>query len=69
MWDVLTAILVFTEWVMTGKILGHMLRIANIGFLYYYGSMSEQAKEAALRDFDKDPTKKILVSELCKWCP
>lgn len=55
---------VFFQFIMTGKVLGRMLESAGISFLYFTGAMSQQQKNKALADFEDDPEKKILVSEL-----
>lgn len=46
---------------MTGKVLGRMLELADIPFLYFFGDNTERQKARALIAFQQDPTKKILV--------
>lgn len=41
--------------------LGQMLGMANVPFLYYYGNMTSKQHEKALEQFDSNPDKKILV--------
>lgn len=53
---------VFTQWVVTGKILGYMLEKARIGFVYLYGPLSEMQRKVALEAFQTEPDIKILVS-------
>ncbi|KAH6894555.1 SNF2 family N-terminal domain-containing protein [Thelonectria olida] len=57
-------IIVFTEFVMTGKVLGRMLELANVPFLFYYGTMGAAKKSEALESFKEDPKKKILLASL-----
>ncbi|KAM4058895.1 type III restriction enzyme, res subunit [Hirsutella rhossiliensis] len=57
-------IIVFVQFIMTGKVLGRMLEGAGISFLYYTGALSQQQKNKALGDFAQDPTKKILISTM-----
>lgn len=53
---------VFTQFVMTGKILGQMLNEAGIGFLYYYGNVSAGKREKAIETFRDDPLANVMVS-------
>ncbi|UNI16803.1 hypothetical protein JDV02_003205 [Purpureocillium takamizusanense] len=55
-------IIVFVQFIMTAKVLGRMLELANGSFLYYVGTMTQTQKITALDDFKQDPSKKILVS-------
>ncbi|KAF7563350.1 hypothetical protein G7046_g764 [Stylonectria norvegica] len=57
-------IIVFTQFIMTGKILGHMLNLAMVPFVYLYGSGSEKNKKKTISDFKEDPEKKILLASL-----
>ena len=53
---------VFTQYLMTGKVLGWMLQSAGFEFLYYYGVMSPRQKKKTIEDFNTDPRKKIMVT-------
>lgn len=53
---------VFTLNVTTAKVLGSMLKHARIGFVYYFGIMSEKKKKKALEMFKKSPTTNVFVS-------
>lgn len=57
-------VLVFTQFIMTGKILGSMLEKANCQFVYYYGSLDGEQKRKAIDKFKQDDETKILVSAL-----
>ena len=53
----------FTQFISTGKVLGYMLGLANVKFLYYYGSMSKGQKDRALKTFKTDLNVQVLVSK------
>jgi SNF2 family DNA or RNA helicase len=55
-------IIVFTEFKMTGGIIGRMLDAEGIPFLYFYGDMSQEAKQNALHAFEQRKEIKVLVS-------
>jgi SNF2 family DNA or RNA helicase len=55
-------IIVFTQWVMVGRILGRVLEQEQIKFLYYFGEMSREEKEDNIKDFHSKPDIKVLVS-------
>lgn len=59
--NLLTTGTVFTEFVMTSKVLGRMLEHANIPFLFYNGRVGTTQKSKAIRSFQEEPEKKILV--------
>ncbi|KAI6784794.1 P-loop containing nucleoside triphosphate hydrolase protein [Emericellopsis cladophorae] len=42
-------------------VLGHMLQVANIPFLYYYGELCPEAKSKAVKGFQTDPSKKVML--------
>jgi superfamily II DNA/RNA helicase len=46
---------------MAGKVLGRMLEVAEIGFLYFYGSLEQHHRDKALEDFREDPEKRVMV--------
>ena len=58
----LTFIPVFTQFVMTGKVMGWMLRQAGIEFLYYYGECNDAARQKAIESFNEDSGIKVMVS-------
>lgn len=47
---------------MTGKVLGRMLQLAGINFLYFYGELTQVQKDKAILDFKESPEQKIMVS-------
>lgn len=55
-------IIVFMEFKMTGAILGRMLTAEGIRFLYFFGDMSEVAKQNAIRGFHDQKKIKVMVS-------
>ncbi|KAG9252641.1 SNF2 family N-terminal domain-containing protein [Emericellopsis atlantica] len=54
-------IVVFTQFIPTAAVLGHMLQVANIPFLYYYGELCPEAKSRAVNEFQTDPSKKVML--------
>jgi SNF2 family DNA or RNA helicase len=54
---------VFTNFILTGQIVGRMLQDANIDFLYYFGGLSLTQKQEAIRDFTEKSNIRVLVSE------
>jgi SNF2 family DNA or RNA helicase len=54
-------IIVFTQWVMSGKILGTMLGQANMPFVYNFGCMNQLQRAKALHSFKNDEECNILV--------
>jgi hypothetical protein len=46
--------LVFTQFILVGRIVGRTLQDEEIGFLYYFGSMSHAKKRKAVKDFAED---------------
>ncbi|KAI9152142.1 ATP-dependent helicase [Paramyrothecium foliicola] len=59
-------ILVYTQFVMTGKILGTMLQWAGQHFVHYFGTGTIQKRERAkaLARFKNDPNVKVMVMSL-----
>ncbi|KAI0142739.1 SNF2 family N-terminal domain-containing protein [Xylariaceae sp. FL1272] len=57
-------IIVFTEFKVTGAIIGRMLCAENIKFLYFYGDMSKDAKERAKKAFHEKKELKVMVVSL-----
>lgn len=51
---------------MTAKVLGRMLELAGISFLYFFGDNSTQQREKALQEFKENSKRKILVRYLLK---
>lgn len=47
---------------MTGKVLGRMLEMAGIKFVYYYGIISPSQRQKAIKTFKENDECKILVS-------
>ncbi|CAH0026045.1 unnamed protein product [Clonostachys rhizophaga] len=54
-------ILVFTQFVMSGKILGYMLGQLGMEFLYLYGSIDDRGRKKAIDAFKAEPNKKIMI--------
>ncbi|KAK7749081.1 hypothetical protein SLS62_008476 [Diatrype stigma] len=57
-------IIVFVQWGITAKVIGRMLGVANIPFLYYWGDMTPQQRGNALEDFKTKSNIKVLVAGL-----
>ncbi|CAM1503291.1 Fc.00g080670.m01.CDS01 [Cosmosporella sp. VM-42] len=57
-------IIIFTQFVMTGKVLGRMLELADIPFVYFFGCMSPRQKEKAIDEFKENKEKKIFLASL-----
>ncbi|POR39558.1 Putative ATP-dependent helicase [Tolypocladium paradoxum] len=59
-------IIVFVQFVMTGKVLGRMLEMSGhkSNFLYYFGGMSQPQRNKSLKDFKEDSAKRILVASM-----
>ncbi|KAI0100531.1 SNF2 family N-terminal domain-containing protein [Nemania sp. FL0031] len=55
-------IIVFMEFKMTGEILGRMLNAEGIRFLYFFGDMSQVAKQNAIRGFHDRPDIKVMIA-------
>ncbi|GAW25076.1 putative related to protein RIS1 [Rosellinia necatrix] len=54
-------IIVFTEFKMTGAILGRMLRAEGIQFLYFFGDMSQVAKQNTIQKFHDTKDIKVMA--------
>ncbi|KAH6605396.1 hypothetical protein Trco_007103 [Trichoderma cornu-damae] len=57
-------IIVFTQFIPTLKILGHLFKSLNVKFIYYAGCMPKQKQEQAMEAFQKDPTVMVMISTL-----
>ncbi|KAB5577908.1 P-loop containing nucleoside triphosphate hydrolase protein [Coniochaeta sp. 2T2.1] len=57
-------IIVFTQWVLLGRILGRVLQQEGINFLYYFGEMSREEKEDNVKVFHNVPDVKVMVASL-----
>ncbi|PHH75560.1 hypothetical protein CDD80_2261 [Ophiocordyceps camponoti-rufipedis] len=57
-------IIIYFNFLASLKVMGSMLNLAEIDFLYYVGCMGKLQRSRALRSFEKDPSKKILISTL-----
>jgi SNF2 family DNA or RNA helicase len=55
---------VFVNWAKLAWILGRMLFLEGIEFLYYFGGMTMEEKSAAVRDFEESESIKVMV-KLC----
>ena len=55
-------IIIFTDFKMTGAILGRMLQAQRIHFLYFYGDMTGKQKHNAIQAFHDREEVKVLVS-------
>jgi SNF2 family DNA or RNA helicase len=58
---------VFSQFVMTGKVLGCMLGLLQKKFVYLYGTMSDGQRKNALDHFENKPEVKVLVSCHYEW--
>lgn len=54
-------IIVFTQWVMMGKILGRSLQDRGIDFLYYFGEMTGVERNKNLRTFETEKNVKVII--------
>ncbi|KAI8949067.1 P-loop containing nucleoside triphosphate hydrolase protein [Xylaria longipes] len=57
-------IVIFTEWIVTAKVLGRMLNRANIDFVYYTGHIPVKSRDKNLEDFKDNPGIKVMVSTM-----
>ncbi|KAI1303828.1 P-loop containing nucleoside triphosphate hydrolase protein [Xylaria venustula] len=55
-------IIVFMEFIMTGAIIGRMLEAEGIPFLYFFGDMSQTAKQHAIRAFHERSDIKVFIA-------
>ncbi|KAK7957177.1 P-loop containing nucleoside triphosphate hydrolase [Apiospora aurea] len=59
-------IIIFTQFVQLGQILGRMLQAEGVPFLYYFGEMTKKQKETAIETFKGvDEVKVMIVSLKC----
>lgn len=56
------SIVVFTEFITTGRLLGRIAEGEGIGFLYYFGEFTMKKKAQILEEFRMNKEAKILVS-------
>lgn len=54
-------IIVFTQWVMMGKILGRSFEDKGIQFVYYFGEMSDAERSKNLQTFETDSEVKVII--------
>lgn len=54
-------IIIFTQWVMMGKILGRSLQDKDINFVYNFGEMSVTERDRNLRTFENEKNVKIII--------
>ncbi|KAI0593647.1 P-loop containing nucleoside triphosphate hydrolase protein [Biscogniauxia sp. FL1348] len=57
-------IIIFTDFKMTGAILGRMLQAQGIHFLYFYGDMVAKQKHNAIQAFHDQKEVKVLIASL-----
>ncbi|SPQ25307.1 b980d20b-e1cf-4b1d-a4b9-3b114e56faea [Thermothielavioides terrestris] len=57
-------IIVFTEFVLLGRLVGRMLQDHDIDFLYYFGSMSHSEKNKAVNDFANNENIRVLIASI-----
>lgn len=58
----LTSTAVFVNWAKLACIIGRMLDEEEISYLYYFGDMTKQQKEAAIPEFQDNPDVKVMAS-------
>lgn len=54
-------IIVFTQWVTMGKVLGRNFEDKGIQFVYYFGEMSDAERNKNLQTFETDPDIKVII--------
>ncbi|KAI1491548.1 P-loop containing nucleoside triphosphate hydrolase protein [Biscogniauxia mediterranea] len=57
-------IIIFTDFKMTGAILGRMLQAQGVHFLYFYGDMTGKQKHNAIQAFHDRKEVKVLIASL-----
>ncbi|KAK7981537.1 Helicase-like transcription factor [Apiospora saccharicola] len=57
-------IIIFTQFVQLGQILGRMLQAEGIQFLYYFGEMSKVQKDTAVKTFRTEKSAKVMIVSL-----
>ncbi|OBS20746.1 hypothetical protein FPOA_07086 [Fusarium poae] len=58
-------IVVFTQFIMTGKVMGRMLETFGVKFAYYYSSgFSDSQRTRSIKSFKTDPDCKVLIAGL-----
>ena len=53
--------IVFTQFTMTAKVLGLMLDLAGVGFVYLVGETTQQRSDETIEIFGKDPEYRVMV--------
>ncbi|KAJ4385702.1 hypothetical protein N0V93_010131 [Gnomoniopsis smithogilvyi] len=54
-------IIIFTQWIMMGKILGRSLQDKQINFLYYFGDMYDTERSKNLHSFENNKDIKVMI--------
>ncbi|KAI5861967.1 P-loop containing nucleoside triphosphate hydrolase protein [Durotheca rogersii] len=54
-------IVIFTQFTLVGSIIGRILRELRIRFVYHFGEISQEKRDAALRCFEKKRDVKVLI--------
>lgn len=57
-------IIIFTQWIMMGKIIGRHLMEGNIKFLYYFGDMTDSERKNSLKAFEGNKDVKVIIMGL-----
>ncbi|KAK3294100.1 SNF2 family N-terminal domain-containing protein [Chaetomium fimeti] len=57
-------VIVFVNWAKLACIIGRMLHEEHIPFLYYFGDLTKDQKEAAILNFQEKPDIKVLVASI-----
>ncbi|KAI0537582.1 P-loop containing nucleoside triphosphate hydrolase protein [Xylaria digitata] len=57
-------IVIFTEWIVTAKVLGRMLNRFGIKFVYYNGQISVKHRDENLKDFKGNADIKVMVASM-----
>ncbi|KAK3374367.1 P-loop containing nucleoside triphosphate hydrolase protein [Lasiosphaeria ovina] len=57
-------IIIYTQFVILGRIIGRVLQEEDIGFLYHFGSMTQHQKDEAKSEFKTNPNAKVMVASL-----
>jgi SNF2 family DNA or RNA helicase len=60
-------IIVFTQWVVVGRVIGRMLQQEKIGFVYYFGEMTQEEKEANVKAFHAVDEVKVMVGQTSNY--
>ncbi|KAK8011522.1 hypothetical protein PG990_010487 [Apiospora arundinis] len=57
-------IIIFTQFLQEGQILGRMLQAEEYPFVYFFGEMSAKEKEAAIETFAQEKKVKVMIASL-----